>query len=127
MNSEQKEVEKNQLSKGFLIPAMLLHLKEINTHGYELMKLMTEFGIESIDKGNFYRTLRKLERDNIVTSTWDTATTGPAKRIYSLTETGETYLELWANTLSEQQKLLNQFFNLYNPFIPVEKEKSEEK
>lgn len=121
--SENKElndhlgIDKFNMSKNILIPAMLLHLKEISTHGYELMQQMTEFGIQSIDKGNFYRTLRKLEQDNMVTSAWDTNSTGPAKRIYSLTEAGELYLEMWAKTLDYQQQLLNQFFNLYNPFI----------
>lgn len=104
-------------SKNFLIPAMLLHLKDISTHGYELMQELTKFGIKSIDKGNFYRTLRQLEKDNIVTSKWDTSASGPAKRIYSLTKVGEQYLELWASTLNHHQKMLNEFFNLYNPFL----------
>lgn len=102
--------------KNFLIPIMLLHLREFNTHGYELMEKITKFGIESLDHGNFYRLLRQLEKDNLVTSVWDTSSGGPAKRIYSITEAGEKYLDMWANSLSEYQKLLNQFFNLYNPF-----------
>lgn len=104
--------------KNFLIPIMLLHLREFNTHGYELMEKITKFGIESIDHGNFYRLLRQLEKDNLVTSVWDTSSGGPAKRIYSITEAGENYLDMWANSLSEYQKLLNQFFSLYNPFYP---------
>src|SRR5690606_11473894 len=95
---------------------MLLHLREWNTHGYELMEKITKFGVESLDHGNFYRLLRQLEKDNLVTSVWDTSSGGPAKRIYSITEAGEQYLDMWANSLSEYQKLLNQFFNLYNPF-----------
>ena len=103
--------------KNFLIPIMLLHLREFNTHGYELMEKITKFGIESLDHGNFYRLLRQLEKENLVTSVWDTSSGGPAKRIYSITEAGEKYLDMWANSLSEYQRLLNQFFNLYNPFF----------
>lgn len=102
--------------KNFLIPIMLLHLREFNTHGYELMEKITKFGINSLDHGNFYRLLRQLEKENLVTSVWDTSSGGPAKRIYSITEAGEKYLDMWANSLSEYQRLLNQFFNLYNPF-----------
>lgn len=117
-NSKKTMKDPNiDISKNFLIPAMLLHLKGISTHGYELMQQMTKFGIEAIDKGNFYRTLRQLEKENIVTSEWDTTSNGPAKRIYSLTKAGEKYLELWAGSLSHHQKMLNHFFNLYNPFI----------
>ena len=102
--------------KNFLIPILLLHLREWNSHGYELMEKLTKFGINSLDHGNFYRLLRQLEKDSLVTSVWDTTSGGPAKRIYSITESGEQYLDMWANSLSEYQKLLNQFFNLYNPF-----------
>lgn len=103
--------------KNFLVPIMLLHLREFNTHGYELMEKITKFGIESLDHGNFYRLLRQLEKENLVTSFWDTSSGGPAKRVYSITEAGEKYLDMWAKSLSEYQKLLNQFFDLYNPFF----------
>ncbi|WP_391374596.1 poly-beta-hydroxybutyrate-responsive repressor [Lysinibacillus sp. KU-BSD001] len=102
--------------KNFLVPIMLLHLREWNSHGYELMEKLTTFGISSVDQGNFYRLLRQLEKDSLVTSAWDTNSSGPAKRIYSITEAGEQYLDMWAGSLNQYQKLLNNFFNLYNPF-----------
>ncbi|MBD3108302.1 poly-beta-hydroxybutyrate-responsive repressor [Bacillus sp. AGMB 02131] len=103
--------------KNFLIPIMLLHLREWSSHGYELMEKITEFGVESVDQGNFYRLLRQLEKDALVTSEWNVSSGGPAKRIYSITEAGERYLETWAGSLSYYQKMLDQFFNLYNPFF----------
>ena len=103
--------------KNFLVPIMLLHLRNWNSHGYELMEKIMQFGIESVDQGNFYRLLRQLEKDALVTSEWDVTSGGPAKRIYSITEAGEQYLELWAGSLSHYQKMLDQFFNLYNPFF----------
>ncbi|AOV07519.1 poly-beta-hydroxybutyrate-responsive repressor [Sporosarcina ureilytica] len=103
--------------RNFLIPITLLHLRDWNTHGYELMEKITQFGIQSIDQGNFYRILRQLEKDNLVSSTWDTTSSGPAKRIYSITEAGEQYLDIWANSLGQYQKMLDQFFALYNPFL----------
>lgn len=103
--------------KNFLIPIMLLHLRDWNSHGYELMEKIMQFGVESVDQGNFYRLLRQLEKDALVTSEWDVTSGGPAKRIYSITEAGEQYLEMWAGSLSHYQKMLDQFFNLYNPFF----------
>jgi len=120
MSSKQEGTEKsNNLGtpKNFLIPITLLHLRELNSHGYELMEKITQFGIQSVDQGNFYRILRQLEKDELVTSIWDTTSGGPAKRIYSITEGGEQYLEVWAGSLGHYQKMLNQFFNLYNPFF----------
>lgn len=136
MNSKKEETKKEKqpnlgTPRNFLIPITLLHLRDWNTHGYELMEKITQFGIQSIDQGNFYRILRQLEKDNLVSSTWDTTSSGPAKRIYSITEAGEEYLDLWAQSLGQYQKMLNQFFTLYNPFLspysPFSKEEQEDK
>ncbi|MFJ5770949.1 poly-beta-hydroxybutyrate-responsive repressor [Psychrobacillus sp. NPDC093180] len=118
----KEETKKNKNTnigapKNFLIPIMLLHLRDWNTHGYELMEKISQFGMESVDQGNFYRLLRQLEKDALVTSEWDTTSGGPAKRIYSITDAGKQYLDLWAGSLSQYQKMLNQFFNIYNPFF----------
>ena len=104
--------------KNFLVPIMLLHLRDFNAHGYELMQKITQFGFNAVDQGNLYRILRQLEKDGKVTSEWDTASDGPAKRIYSITDAGEQYLEIWASSLANYQSMINQFFNLYQPFFP---------
>lgn len=123
MEREKGKNKKNNSNLGtpqnLLIPLMLLHLRDWNSHGYELMEKITQFGVSSIDHGNFYRLLRKLENDALVSSVWDTATKGPAKRVYSLTDDGEKYLEMWASSLSQYQTLLNNFFHLYNPFFSI--------
>lgn len=118
-NQEEKKSKAASLGtpKNFLIPIMLLHLRDWNSHGYELMERIMQFGVESVDQGNFYRLLRQLEKDALVTSEWSVTAGGPAKRVYSITEAGEQYLEMWAGSLSYYQKMLDQFFNLYNPFF----------
>lgn len=122
LSSKKEETKKEKqpnlgTPRNFLIPITLLHLRDLNTHGYELMEKITQFGIQSIDQGNFYRILRQLEKDDLVSSTWDTTSGGPAKRIYSITEAGEQYLDIWAKSLGQYQKMLDQFFTLYNPFL----------
>lgn len=123
MESEKRTNKKDNSNLGvpqnLLIPLMLLHLRDWNSHGYELMEKITQFGVATIDQGNFYRLLRKLEKDALVSSVWDTETSGRAKRIYSLTDAGEKYLDVWASSLSQYQTLLNNFFNAYNPFFPI--------
>lgn len=103
--------------KNFLVPVILLHLREFNAYGYELMEKLTSFGIDSLDRGNFYRILRQLEKDELVTSEWNTDENGPAKRVYAITEEGQQYLDLWAGSFDEYQKLITNFFKLYNPFL----------
>jgi PadR family transcriptional regulator PadR len=119
---EQKEEQKSKKStigapKNFVTPVLLLLLKDWNAHGYELMQKLVQFGFQTLDQGNFYRILRQLEKDELVTSEWDTSSGGPAKRIYSLTSAGEQYIELWADSMGQYQKMLDQFFNMYSQFF----------
>ena len=121
--TQSEEKQSLPTPKNFLIPIMLLHLREWNSHGYELMERVMQFGVQSLDQGNFYRLLRQLEKDNLVKSEWDVEASGPAKRIYAITDAGEAYLETWASSLTYYQKMLDQFFHLYNPFLSVYKPK----
>lgn len=114
--------------KNLIIPVLLLLLKEWNAHGYELMQKLVQFGLHSVDQGNFYRILRQLEKDELVTSHWDTSSSGRPKRIYSITQAGEQYLDLWANSLGQYQKMLDRFFNMYSQmFIPSSQARKSEK
>jgi PadR family transcriptional regulator, regulatory protein PadR len=109
----------NGMPKNFLVPFLLLQLRGWNVHGYELIQQLIKFGFPTIDQGNVYRTLRQLEKDNMVKSEWDTSTGGPAKRIYSLTDAGEQYLKSWASSLEQYQTMLDRFFNMYTElFMP---------
>ncbi|PAQ16589.1 poly-beta-hydroxybutyrate-responsive repressor [Bacillaceae bacterium SAOS 7] len=118
-SKEEKDGKKNVAGapKNFMVPVLLLLLRDWNAHGYELMQKLIQFGFHSIDQGNFYRTLRQLEKDEFVTSEWDTSSGGPAKRIYSITSAGEQYLQMWAASLEQYQKMLDQFFNVYSQFF----------
>lgn len=100
-------------AKNWHVPIILLMLREWNSYGYELMDKMTTFGLSAMNPGTFYRTLRQMEKDGIVSSSWDTETTGPARRVYSITDAGEAYLKLWTESLNQYQKVMNTFFDLY--------------
>jgi PadR family transcriptional regulator PadR len=105
--------------KNLMIPVLLLNLRGWNLHGYKLIQELTQFGFSSIDQGNVYRTLRKLEKDNMVKSEWDMSAGGPAKRIYSLTDAGEAYLKTCTDSLAQYQSILNRFFSMYmDMFLP---------
>ncbi|KLA21795.1 MULTISPECIES: poly-beta-hydroxybutyrate-responsive repressor [Bacillus] len=109
----------NSMPKNFLVPFLLLCLKDWSLHGYKLIQMLMDIGFSSVDQGNVYRTLRKLEKENLISSTWDTSEGGPAKRIYSLTEYGEQYLTTCATYFEHYQNMLRTFFTLYtNAFFP---------
>jgi PadR family transcriptional regulator, regulatory protein PadR len=100
-------------SKNWLVPVLLLMLREWSSYGYELMEKMTAFGLTAMNPGTFYRTLRQMEKDGMVSSSWDTSEGGPARRMYSITDAGEAYLKYWADSLNQYQKMMNSFFQLY--------------
>jgi len=100
-------------SKNWLVPVLLLMLREWSSYGYELMEKMAAFGFNTMNAGTFYRTLRQMEKDGMVSSSWDTSEGGPARRVYSITKAGEEYLKFWADSLNQYQKMMDMFFNLY--------------
>lgn len=106
-------------SKNFILPFILLLLSRMSLHGYELIQKLHSFGFHTLDQGNLYRLLRSLENDNLVISEWDTTGSGPAKRLYSITESGKTYLKTYANQLEHYQTLLDQFFNMYSSILEL--------
>src|SRR6476661_2014350 len=109
--------------RSWLQPFLLLALEQWQSHGYELIRRMSTFGFETLDRGSVYRTLRQLEKDGLVTSGWDTSKDGPARRLYTLTDAGRLYLSTCAASLRGYQTMLNHFFSLYpSPPAPPQQE-----
>jgi len=77
------------------------------------MEKMAAFGLTTMNAGTFYRTLRQMEKDGMVSSSWNTSEAGPARRMYSITAAGEAYLKFWADSLDQYQKMMDNFFQLY--------------
>lgn len=128
MANEQTPGGMTGAPKNFLLPFILLLLSRMPAHGYELMQQLTNLGFFSLDQGNFYRMMRQLEKDNYVNSEWDTTSSGPAKRLYSLTDIGEKYLQQYADELQRYQSMLSQFFSMYSSMfdlymLPIRKDR----
>lgn len=113
INEQQQQNGTDSRSKNWLVPMILVMLREWNSYGYELMEKMTTFGFTTMNPGTFYRMLRQMEKDGIVSSCWDTSEGGPARRMYSITTAGEAYLKYWADSLDRYQRLMDTFFQLY--------------
>ena len=57
----------------------------------------------------FYKTLRQLEKNGCVNSTWEFDGTGPARRVYELTPRGEQHLREWTTVLDHISKAMARF------------------
>lgn len=99
----------------FIEPVLLLLLAERPMHGYELLEHVPALAREErrVDLGNLYRLLRSLEDEGIVTSDWDEALPGPAKRVYGLTPGGRDLLAGWVAALGGTRELLAAFIDRY--------------
>ena len=99
--------------KNYLMAWLLVVLKDLNLHGYEIMRTLKEnFAVVS-DPGTVYRALRQLERDGYISSWWDPKDQAPARRIYTLTDSGTDALKVWSAALEQYRTNLDTFFSLY--------------
>jgi PadR family transcriptional regulator PadR len=99
--------------RNWLVPVILLSIREWNSYGYELMERARTLGFEAMNTGTLYRKLRQMENEGIVVSSWETTRGGPARRMYAITDAGEAYLGFWAKSLERHQKCMDNFFWLY--------------
>lgn len=98
-------------------PAALLAIAEAGElSGYDIAQRLRRLplsGEGGQDTAGIYRTLRRMERFNLVTSAWDTEGGGPARRLYSLTNLGDRCLQLWTLTLHQHAEAIAGFLQEY--------------
>src|SRR5918911_189822 len=99
--------------KNFARPCLLLLLAESSAHGYELIERLRPFGFDVGDPATVYKSLRQMEAEGLVTSTWELSSRGPARRVYALTSDGRDLLEAWAMTLELNRMILGRFLERY--------------
>ena len=83
-------------------PAVMTVLANEPLHGYVIVQrlaAMTMFRDHGPDITGVYRLLKSMEKKGFVTSTWELAASGPAKRRYALTPGGKTCMARWIATL----------------------------
>lgn len=93
------------------IEPFVLAMLARETYGYAILGRLEEMHISnsSLDVGLVYRTLRDLERDGLVSSSWAEESAGPRRRAYQLTEAGYAALDDWAVVMRERARLIGEF------------------
>ncbi len=88
-------------------------------HGYAIVGELAQLGITNgaVDVGQVYRTLRALEANGQVRSSWETSGSGPARRDYELTEAGYAALDEWAALMKERARLVAEFDARYLEWV----------
>jgi PadR family transcriptional regulator PadR len=99
--------------RDMLIPYILLAVSLQRAHGYLIEEYLKSLGFFGLEMSTLYRTLRQLERDGLLLSAWEPGPTGPARRVYSLTDAGRAWLDTWASMLEVYRGMIDRFFGLY--------------
>lgn len=101
------------LPRNYLRPCLLLLLCEGATHGYDMLEQLPSLGHTRPDPGGMYRSLRAMEQEGLVASTWEHSPTGPARRTYQLTDEGSDWLHVWAGSLRLVHDTISTFHGRY--------------
>jgi PadR family transcriptional regulator len=96
-----------------LAPFVLLAVSMQRAHGYVIEDYLKALGLFGITMSTLYRTLRQMEKDGFLESTWEPGPTGPARRVYTITDAGHTWLESSATMLNAYRQTIDRFFGLY--------------
>jgi PadR family transcriptional regulator PadR len=100
---------------------LLLLLFENEGYGYGLIEQLSDYGFtgEDLNIGSLYRTLRKLEDQDLVSSVWKEANQGPKRRVYTITDRGKEELHNWLPVLKERKARIEQVIATYEKITSV--------
>lgn len=96
-------MDKGQMKKGVLEMCILHICNEKDMYGYEIMKRVTE-AFPEINESTVYAILRRLNAEGSTESYTGTASGGPQRKYYRMTDTGRKQLaemtEMWKSTVN---------------------------
>jgi DNA-binding PadR family transcriptional regulator len=97
-----------ELRRGIVVLAVLSQM-ETACYGYSLIQRLGEQGLE-VEEGTLYPLLRRLEKQSLLVSEWDTTESRPRK-YYRISPQGAEVLALlkteWAETVAVMARILN--------------------
>jgi len=110
---QKKGVRKKQEYRH--LPAfILLVLTQGPAHGGAVhAALSKKLPAYNADTGAVYRTLLEMEQNGEIEFTWDTSSSGPARKIYQLTPAGWEKLAYWKKDIEGRLEYLNIFLKSY--------------
>jgi len=117
-SSEPEPIDDREPSAGWsprdmLAPFVLLAVSLQRAHGYVIEDYLRALGLFGITMSTLYRTLRQMEKDGFLESTWEPGPTGPARRVYTITDAGRIWLDSSAAMLNAYRETIDRFFGLY--------------
>lgn len=96
---------KSQIKRGTLEFIILLLIKQQASYGYEIISTLDKYPIIAAKENTIYPLLRRLLKEEYISSSWQEGTEGlPPRKYYSLTDKGQEYITAmsveWENLLN---------------------------
>ena len=88
-----------QLKKGVLEMCVLALLSKGDNYAYEIASQMAD--AVGMGEGTIYPLMRRMQNDDLVTTYLQESASGPPRKYYKLTESGQSFLELLRQTWRE--------------------------
>jgi DNA-binding PadR family transcriptional regulator len=103
----------------FLEVCLLLLLRDEIGYGYGLIEQLAFFGFseDDLNVSTLYRTLRKMENEGYVTSSWEESGQGPKRRVYEITMNGRSELDQWIKILKVRKSRIESLISNYDERI----------
>jgi len=119
---------KSHKMERFLKVCLLFLLYDEIGYGYGLVEQLEYFGFTQNDLNisTLYRTLRTMEKENLVSSFWEEGTSGPRRRVYEITNYGRKDLEQWINILKIRNSMIEKLIQKYEDKFKHERDISNE-
>lgn len=120
-NSKHHKMER------FLEVCLLLLLYDEVGYGYGLIEQLEYLGFskDELNVSTLYRTLRKMEKEKLVSSFWEEGGLGPRRRVYEITEKGKKNLEGWVRILKIRKSRIEKLISKYDEKVngrPIDQE-----
>ena len=107
--SSLSHIKNNQMER-FIEVCLLVLLKEEPGYGYGLIDELAGFGLDpaQLNVSTLYRSLRKMEKEKLVISKWESGGQGPRRRVYEITDQGAQDLKQWIQILKMRKQRIEQ-------------------
>lgn len=102
----------SQMRKGFLEFPILLIIGSKPTYAPDILKQLKKANLLVVE-GTLYPLLSRLKRADLVSYTWEESKSGPPRKMYSITASGQQVLKTletsWKNLDQSVKTLINQY------------------
>ncbi len=91
-----RESSISQLRRGVLEFCVLALLRDTERYSFEIVRALGQSDGLVTTEGTLYPLLSRLRKDGVVQTTWRESASGPPRRYYRLTPTGQAQLSAFA-------------------------------